>query len=214
MVRLPKRAPLDAVVYCKPTACNIKARKSHTFPSVKTGFTIQQWFDKDSFRHWSSIVSPCYSSVHAEVAANSAPHAKMQPWIGMNWCGNPMPTIGQQFITLYGILALTICLFEKISLEFHINQLEDRDSANQRKTHPNNSFPSIAHTLWCRRGILGTLRESHKAHGQGSDTEAQGHAPRSGSEQGSQACVRRKSLKKNTCLKNMSWYYDLTLFKA
>lgn len=30
MVRLPKRAPLEAVVYCNPTACNMKARKSHT----------------------------------------------------------------------------------------------------------------------------------------------------------------------------------------
>ena len=94
MVRLPKRAPLDAVVYCKPTACNIKARKSHTFPSIKTGFTTQQWFDKDSFRHWSSIASPCYSSVHAEVAANSAPHAKMQPWDELEWIG--MATLSRQ----------------------------------------------------------------------------------------------------------------------
>ena len=30
MVRLPKSAPLEAVVYCSPTACNIKARKSQT----------------------------------------------------------------------------------------------------------------------------------------------------------------------------------------
>mmetsp|Transcript_39164 Transcript_39164/g.64640 ORF Transcript_39164/g.64640 Transcript_39164/m.64640 type:complete len:221 (+) Transcript_39164:353-1015(+) len=58
MVRLPKRAPLEAVVYCNPTACNMKARKSHTAssaPHVKVqplGPSAASAVSSPSLRRW------------------------------------------------------------------------------------------------------------------------------------------------------------------
>ena len=37
MVKLPSRAPLEAEVYCRPTACVAKPRKSHTLPKKHSG---------------------------------------------------------------------------------------------------------------------------------------------------------------------------------